>query len=277
MSEEEKKCYVLPLAPQNLVEIYKVKEEDEKFVLFVNYLESKEKLTAKHIIIYLANTNFKTTFSAIDSDLLIEYIKSDFLIDSPVLSRFIVMIIKTRHMHPLTQYEEQLLDMFSKDQLHDFVDKNIELVDELCETISSIIPFVLTTFYSNLSDENKEKEFELAETLEEISEVDVPSNCGPNIARLITDGWDGFLLVCEKLGFSKTYNKQVFNDKPSYFGKDLFFVLTQTNITNNILGMLPKGFLQTVETVPPKTSEEIEAELKAEIEAEIEANASTPE
>ena len=147
MSEEEKKCYVLPLAPQNLVEIYKVKEEDEKFVLFVNYLESKEKLTAKHIIIYLANTNFKTTFSAIDSDLLIEYIKSDFLIDSPVLSRFIVMVIKTRYMHPLTQYEEQLLDMFSKEQLHDFVDKNIELVDELCETISSIIPFVLTTFY----------------------------------------------------------------------------------------------------------------------------------
>ena len=85
MSEEENKCYVLPLAPQNLVEIYKVKEEDEKFVLFVNYLESKEKLTAKHIIIYLANTNFKTTFSAIDSDLLIEYIKSDFLIASLIL------------------------------------------------------------------------------------------------------------------------------------------------------------------------------------------------
>lgn len=273
MSEEEKKCYVLPLAPQNLVEIYKVKEEDEKFVLFVNYLESKEKLTAKHIIIYLANTNFKTTFSAIDSDLLIEYIKSDFLIDSPVLSRFIVMVIKTRYMHSLTKYEEQLLDMFSKEQLHDFVDKNIELIDELCETISSIIPFVLTTFYSNLSDENKEKEFELVETLKEITETDLPSNCGPNIARLITDGWDGFLLICEKLGFSKTYNKQVFNDKPSYFGKDLFYILTQTNITNNILGMLPVGFLQTVETVPPKTSEQIEAEIKAEIEA----NASTPE
>ena len=273
MSEEEKKCYVLPLAPQNLVEIYKVKEEDEKFVLFVNYLESKEKLTAKHIIIYLANTNFKTTFSAIDSDLLIEYIKSDFLIDSPVLSRFIVMVIKTRYMHPLTHYEEQLLDMFSKEQLHDFVDKNIELVDELCETISSIIPFVLTTFYSNLSDENKEKEFELVETLKEISETDLPSNCGPNIARLITDGWDGFLLICEKLGFSKTYNKQVFNNKPSYFGKDLFYILTQTNITNNILGMLPVGFLQTAETSPPKTSEQIEAEIKAEIEA----NASTPE
>ena len=277
MSEEEKKCYVLPLAPQNLVEIYKVKEEDEKFVLFVNYLESKEKLTAKHIIIYLANTNFKTTFSAIDSDLLIEYIKSDFLIDSPVLSRFIVMVIKTRYMHPLTHYEEQLLDMFSKEQLHDFVDKNIELVDELCETISSIIPFVLTTFYSNLSDENKEKEFELVETLKEISETDLPSNCGPNIARLITDGWDGFLLICEKLGFSKTYNKQVFNNKPSYFGKDLFYILTQTNITNNILGMLPAGFLQTAETSPPKTSEQIEAEIKAEIKAEIEANASTPE
>lgn len=273
MSEEEKKCYVLPLAPQNLVEIYKVKEEDEKFVLFVNYLESKEKLSAKHIIIYLANTNFKTAFSAIDSDLLIEYIKSDFLIDSPVLARFVVMVIKTRYLHPLNNLEEQLLNMFSKEQLHEFVDKNIDLVDELCETISSIIPFVLTTFYSNLSDENKEKEFELTEALAEISETDVPSNCGPNIARLITDGWDGFLLICEKIGFSKTYNKQVFNDKPSYFGKDLFFILTQSNITNNILAMLPVGFIQTVEVTPLKSAEEIEAGITAEMES----NASTPE
>ena len=61
-TEEERKCYVIPLAPTDLVQIYKVKEEEKDFVLFVNYFESREKLSAKHIIIYLANTNFKTTF-----------------------------------------------------------------------------------------------------------------------------------------------------------------------------------------------------------------------
>ena len=68
---EEKQVYTLPLAPQNLVEIYKVKEEDEDFVLWVDYLASKEKLSAKHILIYLANTNFKTTFAQVDEDLLL--------------------------------------------------------------------------------------------------------------------------------------------------------------------------------------------------------------
>jgi len=102
---EEKQIYTLPLAPQNLVEIYKVKEEDEDFVLWVDYLASKEKLSAKHILIYLANTNFKTTFAQVDEDLLLEYIKSDFIIDSPFLSRFVVMAIKARYRYEFNGLE----------------------------------------------------------------------------------------------------------------------------------------------------------------------------
>lgn len=276
MSEEkkEKQCYTLPLAPQNLVEIYKVKEEEEDFVLWVDYFGSKEKLSAKHILIYLANTNFKTSFAHVDEDLILEYIKSDFLIDSPLLSRFVVMIIKTRFNHQLNPLEEQLLEMFTSDQLHDFVDKNIKLVDELCETINSIIPFVLTKFYQNLSDEDKEKEFELAEALQDVQELDKPSNCGPNIARLVTDGWDGFLLICSIMGFSQTYNKQIFNDKPSYFGKDLFYILTQTKITDNILSMMPPGFIATMELNPPLSESDQNAAILADIKAE--SDDSTP-
>ena len=60
-SEREKnfKAYTLPLAPQDLVAIYKEKEKNKDFILYVDYHRTKEKLSAKHIIIYLANTNFK--------------------------------------------------------------------------------------------------------------------------------------------------------------------------------------------------------------------------
>jgi hypothetical protein len=273
-NEEEKKNYVIPLAPTDLVQIYKVKAEDDDFVLFVDYDESRNKLSAKHIIIYLANTNFKTSFTSVDEDLLLEYIKSDFLIDSPMLTRYIVMVIKTRFQHPLNELEEHLLHSFSKERLHDFVDKNIELVDELCQTISSIIPFVLSMFYENLSEEDKKLEYETSEAIKEITVVDEPSNCGPNIARLVTEGWDGFLLICSVNGFSNQYNKQVFNNKPSYFGKDLFYILSHTRIVENILSMMPPGFITTLDLKPPLSDEELEAEIIAD--TKVEADDSTP-
>jgi len=274
---EEKQVYTLPLAPQNLVEIYKVKEEDEDFVLWVDYLASKEKLSAKHILIYLANTNFKTTFAQVDEDLLLEYIKSDFIIDSPFLSRFVVMAIKARYRYEFNGLEQQLLGIFSKDQLHDFVDKHIDLIDEVCNNMAELIPFVICKFHENLSDENKAIEIEVKDAVDQITVVDKPTVCGPNVPRLLTDGWDGFLLVCSMLGFKMQYNKQMYNDKPAYFGKDLFYVLTQANITNNILSMMPPGFITSVDIPKPKTEEEIEADIKADIKSEAEANANDSE
>ena len=274
---EEKQVYTLPLAPQNLVEIYKVKEEDEDFVLWVDYLASKEKLSAKHILIYLANTNFKTTFAQVDEDLLLEYIKSDFIIDSPFLGRFVVMAIKARYRYEFNGLEQQLLGIFSKDQLHDFVDKHIDLIDEVCNNMAELIPFVICKFHENLSDENKAIEIEVRDAVDQITVVDKPTVCGPNVARLLTDGWDGFLLVCSMLGFKMQYNKQMYNDKPAYFGKDLFYVLTQANITNNILSMMPPGFITSVDIPKPKTEEEIEADIKADIKSEAEANANDSE
>ena len=59
-------CYALPLAPQDLVGIYKEKDESEKeYVLYVDYDKTTEKLTDQHILIYLANTNFKTSFDKV--------------------------------------------------------------------------------------------------------------------------------------------------------------------------------------------------------------------
>jgi len=276
-NDEEKKAYKLPLAPQDLVEIYKFKEAEDDYVLWVDYLESKEKLSAEHIIIYLANTNFKTTFSHIDEDLMLAYIKSDFMIDAGLLTRFVVILLKLRFGHEPNHLEEKLFNMWPKEEMHNFVDKHIDLVNELADTIAQAIPFVLCSFYSNLPDEMRKVELEVAEAVEEIKVIDIPSNIGPNIAKLIIDGWDGFLLVCHMVGFKQVYNKQVYNDKPSFFGKDLFFLFTQSNISNNILNIFPPGFIVNHDQIKLKTAEEIIDEIKKEKELEEEGDDSPSE
>ena len=109
---------------------------------------------------------------------------------------------------------------------------------------------------------------DVKEAVEGIEVKDEPSNIGPNIAKIIIDGWDGFLVVCHMLGFKEYYNKSVYNDKPAFFGKDLFFLLTQSNITNNILNIFPPEFIVNHEQIKLKTSEEILEDIKQEKELE---------
>ena len=267
-NNEEKKVYKLPLAPQDLVEIYKLKEQEDDYVLWVDYLGSKEKLSAEHIIIYLANTNFKTTFSHIDEDLILAYIKSDFMIDAGLLTRFVVMLLKLRFGHEINKLEAELFNMWPQEEMFDFVDRHVDLIDELSDTIAQVIPFVLCSFYKNLPDEMKVQEIDVKEAVEGIEVKDKPSNIGPNIAKLLIEGWDGFLVVCHMLGFKEYYNKSVYNDKPAFFGKDLFFLLTQSNITNQILNIFPPGFIVNHQTFEQKTAEEIIDELEKEKELE---------
>lgn len=236
-------CYVLPLAPQDLVAIYKVKEDAEEFVLWVNYERSREKLSAQHIIIYLANTNFKATFSAVDSDLLVQYIKSDFMVDSPLLSRLLVNIIKYKMGHDINDQEQQLFALFGEQDMIKFIAENESLVDELIDTLGQIVPYVLHKIQESLTPEQLELELNLKGVLDGIEILDKPSNCGPNIARLITTGFDAFLLVLSKNGLGNHFNKQVFNDTPKYFGKDLYFTLCNTNVTDQILEFFPPNFI----------------------------------
>lgn len=241
MSDE--KCYALPLAPQDLVSIYKIKEDNEDFVLWVDYAKSKEKLSAKHIIIYLANTNFKTTFSAVDEDLILEYIKSDFMVDCSLLARIVVLILKDYYMYEVSEQEAQLYGMFDKQSIANFIEHNEDVIKELVDTIGSTVPFVMKKLYDEMPEDVQSKEDNLKEYVDEIVVEDKPALCGPNIARLVTVGWDGFLLVLSRKGLSTKYNKQVFNDSPKYFGKDLYYILCQTNMTNNILGFFPEDFI----------------------------------
>lgn len=240
-----KPCYALPLSPQDLVAIYKDKGEDpdEKFVLWVNYGESRLKLSPAHILIYLANTNFYATFSGVDEELLVEYIKTDFLVDAPILARIITNIIKTRYGHELSPLEMRLYSLFDENQIAEFIENQGDLLDDLIENMKGLIPFVLQHSYDNLSDEDKKTHGELYETLEEIEAVNKPTKCGPNVAMMVHCVWDLFLVITTYEGMSGEYNTNMYNDKPKYNGAELFVALNETNVIPNVLEFLPPGLL----------------------------------
>lgn len=261
MSEQqmnEPKCYTLPLAPQDLVSIYKEKEENEKFVLNVDYVSTREKLSAEHIIIYLANTNFKTSFTIVDEDLIRAYISSDFIVDCPLLARIVSNILRVRFNHDLNGLDEQLLPVFPMELIHVFINSNYDFLEETIENIQGVVPFVLENVYKNMDEETRDIELDLKEFVDNIKVVDKPTHCGPNIARLLTTSWDAFLLIMQERGLSEGYNKALYNDAPKYFGSDLFFILNETRITKQILAIFPPWFFQTIDIKPLEENEEID-------------------
>lgn len=250
-SEREKnfKAYTLPLAPQDLVAIYKEKEKNKDFILYVDYHRTKEKLSAKHIIIYLANTNFKAGFTFLDEELVTEYIKSDFMVDCPILVRMLSVIVRMRLHYDINDAEKKLLLLFPEEKVHEYIEGNLELVDELIETIRDAVPWAMTNLYENLNEQDKEIEVELKNFVGDIEVYDKPSNCGPNVARFITEAWDGFLCIVHHMGVSTTYNKAVYNAQPKYFGKDLYYIMNETRVIDQIMAMFPDWFWVKIETL----------------------------
>lgn len=251
LSEREKnfKAYTLPLAPQDLVAIYKQKEEDKDFILYVDYYQTKQKLSPKHIIIYLANTNFKAGFTFLDEELITEYIKSDFMIDCPILVRMVSIIVRMRLHYDINHAEKKLTILFPEEKIHEFIEQNIELVDELIETIRDSVAWAMVNLHENLTDEAKKDEKELTNFINNIDVYDKPSNCGPNVARFITEAWDGFLCIIHNKGVSSTYNKTVYNEQPKYFGKDLYYIMNETRVIDQIMALFPSWFWAKIETV----------------------------
>ena len=123
--------------------------------------------------------------------------------------------------------------------INEFIELNGNLLEDLIEAIQSIFPFVLYKI-NNISEEGKEPDLE--EFANDIEITDTASNIGPNIARLVTDSIDALYLVFHIRGISQSFNKQIFNDNPKYYGKDLMFIFTQTGVSNEIIKMLPEGF-----------------------------------
>ena len=239
----EQKHYTLPLAPQDLVAIFKEKDETdsgEEFCLYVDYDKTTEKLSDQHILIYLANTNFKTTFNKITPTLLVEFIKSNFLVNAPILARVLTIVLRKYLKYELTPPEAILSSLvFDEKQIDEFIELNGNLLEDLITSIQETFAFVLYKI-NEITEEGKEPELE--SLVKEIEITDTASNVGPNIARLVTEAVDAMYLVFHVRGITQSFNKQVFNDNPKFYGKDLMFIFTQTGITGEIVKMLPEGF-----------------------------------
>lgn len=237
------KLYTLPLAPQDLVAIYKEKDKtdsDKEFCLYVDYDKTTEKLSDQHILIYLANTNFKTTFDKITPTLLVEFIKSNFLVNAPILARVLTIVLRRYLKYELTPPEAVLSNLvFNEEQINEFIKLNGNLLEDLITSIQETFAFVLYKI-NEITEEGKEPELE--NLIKEIEITDTASNVGPNIARLVTESVDALYLVFHVRGIQPSFNKQVFNDNPKFYGKDLMFIFTQTGITGEIVKMLPEGF-----------------------------------
>ena len=136
-----------------------------------------------------------------------------------------------------------MLYIFPPKLIFKFIEENSALVESLIDTVASSVPFALSKLYDGLTDDQKELEVNLKQLLDDTKVVDKPAMCGPNIARLLTTGYDALLLIVSKRGLSTEYNKQIYNDSPKYFGRDLYNVMCEAKITDQIVSFFPEDFM----------------------------------
>lgn len=218
--------YKLPLSPTDLTTIYKKKvAEPDTHVLLVDYAASKEVLTPKQILIYLANTGFRCTFSEVDSVLIEEYIQVNFLVDSPLLSRIVGNII-------MRQLGENVGGVYDNEFVNNF---DSTFIKALTEDISGLLPFVIKT----INDLDSELKIDI-----ETTPVDNENSVvGLNIFNVIVHSTDAVMAVIKNIGFKTTYNSSVFNSDSKFGGKDIFGALHEHNIVSLMFKFIPEELI----------------------------------
>ncbi|MCS5550415.1 MAG: hypothetical protein NZ811_02740 [Gammaproteobacteria bacterium] len=217
--------YTLPLSPIDLTTIYKQKLSEEGYMLEVDYTESKKVLSVKQMLIYLSNTGFTCKFSKVDNDLITEYIKLNFLVDSPMLSRVVGNLIKVS----LNENVIDISDNFGVEDLVKFLKEDSDIINDLIDDIAGLPAFIIDTI-------NEDKHIIDIDTS---PDGDNDSLVGLNIFNILVHSTDAALVVFKNLGFRSQFNSRVFNNDPTCYGKDIYAALHENNIPAFVLGMLP--------------------------------------
>lgn len=222
--------YTLPLNPIDLTTIYKQKLNEEGYILEVDYTESRKVLSTKQMLIYLSNTGFTCKFSEVDNELIREYIQLNFLVDSPMLSRIVGNLIKGS----LNETIVDISDNFGVEELITFLKEDSSIINDLIDDIAGLPAFIIDTI-------NCDKH-----VIDVATCIDVGNDSlvGLNIFNIIVHSTDAALVVFKNLGFKSKYNSNVFNDKPTCYGKDIYAALHENNIPTLILGMLPPELIR---------------------------------
>jgi len=221
--------YTLPLNPVDLAEIYKIKADQDDFTLRVNYEKSKEVLSVKHILVYISNTNFKVQFESMDADLVNEYIQTNFLVDCPMLSRIIALIVKRKYQQEYNNVDHALNTLWTDEEIDAYLKEHGELINDLIDKLSHIPLFCL----EQANKYNKKYD----DYLTDLEHTDVDTSVGLNIVYIATYAPDILYLLGNKLGPwpTKQLNTRIFNDASKYQGNDLYNTLLRYGVAGNIL------------------------------------------
>lgn len=214
--------YKLPLSPTDLTTIYKKKlAEPDTHVLLVDYTASKEVLTPKQILIYLANTGFRCAFSEVDTELIEEYVQLNFLVDSPLLSRVVGNIMLSQLGAPVNAgYDNDFINSFDS-----------TTIKHLIKDISGLLPFVISSI-NNLDSG-------IAIDIKTSVHSSKDSTTGINVLNVIVHCTDVVMCVIKNLGFIPTYNNVIFNSDSKYGGKDIFAALHEHSIVPLMFKFIP--------------------------------------
>jgi hypothetical protein len=225
--------YKIPLSPIDLTQIYKKKQDDPTYTLSVDYTESKKDLEPEHILIYLANTGFRSSFDKIDGDLVKAYLELGFLIDAPTLTRVVSNIIRMEMEEDI----EDSLEIFSLEQLNYFIDENKSLVDDLILQVSSM-PLYAMNNINNFEESEVHVDHGYDLKLKEGE-----SKIGLNLLNIFTSAYDAVLIVLANRGMSAEIDTSIFNDSSKYYGSDLMNNLNNTGVLSNIMALIPEEMI----------------------------------
>lgn len=222
--------YTLPLNPTDLAEIYKIKAEQDDYILHVNYEESKKVLSIKHILVYIANTNFKVQFDTIDAELVNEYIKLNFLVECPMISRIIALVAKRKLGQEYNNVDMALNTLWSDEMIDQYLAEHGELFDDLIDKLKHVALFCIDQAGKY---NEKYKEF----VPEDLEYIDSETEVGLNIVYVATYAQDILYLLGHKFGPWPTnnLNVRVFNDESKYHGSDLYNTLLKQGVASSML------------------------------------------
>ena len=222
--------YTLPLKPTDLAEIYKIKADQPDYILHVDYEETKKVLSVKHILVYIANTNFKVQFDTVDAELINEYIKINFLIEAPLIARIIALIAKRKIGYEYNNVDVAMNTLWSDEMIDQYLEENGELFDDLLDKLKHVAMFCL----DQASKYNEKYKDYVPEDLEY---VDSETEVGLNIVYIATYALDILYLLGNKFGPWPTSNLniRVFNDESKYQGHDLYNTLLRHGVATNML------------------------------------------
>jgi len=128
--------YILPLDPLDLAAIYKEKQGKDIYILNVDLEKSLEKIKYSNIMLYLSNTGFTCDFDEYTDDILIEYITSKNLVDSPTLASIWYMIISS--FNGINNEDPELYELYGIMSVEKFIIRNNKLVKNASKLLADI-------------------------------------------------------------------------------------------------------------------------------------------